>query len=145
MGYFAIPWSSASQGPMYALQQLTAVSSISLTVRGLFMVLSCRAFRQVELMLTSSSCEVSYSTTTGVSFCWSASNVSMSRILPTTSVSKEACTAGWELNISRPGRQPGEEESERRKEKEGAHPSISQFITGSTTTTNNHSHPHSHL
>lgn len=80
------------------------VNTTILTVRGLFMVSSCRAFRQVELMLMSSSCEVSYSTVMGISFCSHGSNVSISKIFPTADLSKVDSTNGWELNASRPGR-----------------------------------------
>lgn len=95
---------------LYMYHTLNVISTNTLTVRGLFMVLSCRAFRQVELMLMSSSCEVSYSTTTGVSFCWHGSNVSISKIFPTANLSKEDSTNGWELNASRPGRRNEEKQ-----------------------------------
>lgn len=73
-----------------------------LTIRGLFMFLSCRAFTHVELMLMSSSCDVSYNTTTEALFCSRGSNVSISRIFPTNLLSKDS-TDGWEQNACRPG------------------------------------------
>lgn len=63
---------------------------------------SCRAFRHVELMLMSSSCDVSYNTTREVLSSWCGSIVSISRIFPTNLLRKDS-TDGWEQNACRPG------------------------------------------
>lgn len=86
---------------LYALTQAYSTHTfVFCTCNGLASVLSRKAFMQAALMLTSSSCDVSYRTDRGI--C-PLSRISASRILPLAIISNFFSTAGSWQNGSRPG------------------------------------------